>query len=66
MLLFYYNYFRSLKYFFTFLSLNYVYKIEKCIFLNKISFFKKKKGRTACYEIVIPYNSPIFYFDFIE
>lgn len=65
MLLFYYSYFRSLKYFFTFLSLNYVYNIKKCIVLNKNTFFKKEKGRIARYEILIQCNSPIFYFDFM-
>lgn len=66
MLLFYYIHFRALKYFFTILSKNYVYKSQNCIILNKNSFFRKKKGRTAWYGILIPYNSPIFYFDFIE
>ena len=66
MLLFYYIHFRTLKYFFTILSKDYVYKAQNCIILNKNLFFRMKKGRTACYEIIIPYNPPIFYFDFIE
>lgn len=66
MLLFYYIHFRALKHFFTILSKNYVYKSQNCIILNKNPFFRKKKGRTAWYGILIPYNSPIFYFDFIE
>jgi hypothetical protein len=39
MLLFYYIHFRALKYFFTILSKNYVYKSQNCIILNKKSIF---------------------------